>query len=64
MESRAQLAAGELTILVVWKIQKVMEMEEGDAGQARNRRRCSQNHVPSRMDNARVCCGAKTRNTM
>ena len=65
MEMRlAQLAAGELTILVGWEIRRVMGMEAGDAGQLMNWMRCSQSHVPSTMDAARVCCGARTKATM
>ena len=61
---RAQLATGSLTILVGWEIRRVMGMEAGDAGQLMNWMRCSQNHVPSTMDVARVCCGARTKATM
>ena len=61
---RALPAAGELTILVGWEIRKVMGMEAGNAGQLMNWMRCSQSHVPSTMDAARVCCGARTKATM
>ena len=61
---RAQLATGSLTILVGWEIRRVMGMEAGDAGQLMNWMRCSQSHVPSTMDAARVCCGARTMATM
>ena len=55
---------GELTILVGWEIRRVMGMEAGDAGQLMNWMRCSQSHVPSTMDAARVCCGARTKATI